>query len=116
MKVLVIEDNLIWSSRFLQSLRGLGHEPTLMKELPDTLPQVDAAIVNLSSASMPVEDLLPALRAAGIYVIGHAGHKENPLLDRGREAGCDAVVSNSTITYKLAEVLAQVTSKTTEPR
>ncbi len=108
MKVLIFEDNLIWSSRLLQSLRGLGHEPTLLRELSGDVPTAEVAIVNLSSASMPVESLLPSLREAGIYVIGHAGHKENPLLDRGREAGCDAVVSNSTITYKLAEILAQV--------
>lgn len=110
MKVLVFEDNLIWSSRLLQSLRGLGHEPVLMRQLEDTVPAAEVAIVNLGSASMPVEALLPRLRDAGVYVIGHAGHKENPLLDRGREAGCDAVVSNSTITYKLESVLAEATS------
>lgn len=108
MKVLVFEDNLIWSSRLLQSLRGLGHEPMLLKEIGDQIPEAEVAIVNLGSASMPVEDIMPKLKSAGIYVIGHAGHKENPLLDRGRESGCDAVVSNSTITYKLADVLQAI--------
>ena len=110
MQVLVFEDNLIWSSRCLQSLRNLGHAPVLLKELPDDLPCAQAAIVNLSSPTIPVEPIIAALKVAGIYVIGHAGHKENPQLDKGREAGCDAVVSNSTITYKLAEVLAAIPS------
>lgn len=110
MRVLVFEDNLIWSSRLLQALRGLGHQPTLLKELPAQWPDADVAIVNLASATLPVEEITPVLRQRGIYVIGHAGHKENPLLDRGREAGCDAVVSNSAITHKLDVILAEIPS------
>jgi hypothetical protein len=105
MKILVFEDNLIWSSRLLQGIRGLGHEPVLLKAVPEDFQEADAAIVNLSSPTMPVEDILPALRGTGIFIIGHAGHKENPLWEKGREAGCDTVVSNSTITHKLADVL-----------
>lgn len=105
MTVLVFEDNLMWSARLAKTLAHLGHQAQVLSGLPSEMPQADAAIVNLGSETLRVEDLLPRLRAAGIWTIGHAGHKEKGLLAAGREAGCSEVVSNSTLTYKLDEVL-----------
>jgi hypothetical protein len=45
-----------------------------------------------------------------MYVIGHAGHKEKSLLKQGEIAGCDKIVSNSMLTHKLGEILAQIPS------
>ena len=105
MTVLVFEDNLMWSARLKRSLESLGHEAVVLTALPEPLPAAEAAIVNLGSERMPVEAVQAALRGRGVRVIGHAGHKEKGLLDRGREAGCDAVVSNSTLTFRLDKVL-----------
>ncbi len=108
MKVLVFEDNLIWSSRLLQSIRSLGHEPVLIRPNFTDLPEGEVAILNLGSAAFAPEELVSDLRSRGTYVVGHGGHKEGDILQRGRDAGCDAVVSNSTLTFKLADVLANV--------
>lgn len=108
MRVLIFEDNLMWSARLAQSVRGLGHEALVIGAMPAELPPADVAIVNLGSDRLPASDLVPRLRALGVRTIGHAGHKEKPLLESGRESGCDEVVSNSTITHKLGDVLSRL--------
>ena len=105
MKVWVFEDNLMWSSRLVQTLRALGHEPSVELAIPEGEP-ASVAILNLASKSF--SDLVPPLRAAGVYTICHAGHKEKDLLQLGREAGCDAVATNSELTYKIEKLLASV--------
>lgn len=107
MKVWVFEDNLMWSSRLAQSLRALGHEPVVTTSIPEG--SAEAAIVNLGSPGL--KELVPALRERGVYTIGHAGHKEKELLQLGREAGCDAVATNSELTFKIEGLLEAVNRK-----
>lgn len=105
MKILVFEDNLMWAPRLRQTLVGLGHEPVMMSKVPGEMPEAPVAIVNLSSSRMPVFDLVSRLKGEGLYVIGHAGHKETELRERGREAGCDQILSNSQTTFSLEKAL-----------
>ncbi len=114
MKVLVFEDNLMWSVKLSKTIKGLGHECQVLSAIPPELPAAAAAIVNLGSETMGVDSLLPRLRSAGIWVVGHAGHKEKGLLQAGREAGCDLVVTNSVLTFKLDQVLAQAESRASQ--
>lgn len=104
MKVWVFEDNLIWSARLVQSLKALGHEAVVTTQVPDGT--ADAAVVNLGSQQL--SDLVPQLRSRGVYTIGHAGHKEKELLQLGREAGCDAIATNSELTFKIESLLEKV--------
>jgi len=101
MKVWIFEDNLMWSARLAQSVKALGHEPSVVTAVPDGA--ADAAIVNLSSPAFVA--LVPSLREHGVYTIGHAGHKEKDLLKLGAEAGCDKVATNSELTYKIGDLL-----------
>jgi selenocysteine lyase/cysteine desulfurase len=106
MKVLVYEDNLMWSTRLLNGLKKLGHDPVLHQ---DTTPDDgDAAIVNLSTPGIDAQKLVPALDKRGVIVIGHAGHKEKNLLELGRAAGCHILATNSQLTNKLEQLLDQV--------
>lgn len=105
MTVLVFEDNLMWSARLRQSLRALGHEATMLASLPEELPDADAAIVNLGSAKIDPTQLVERLKAAGIYVIAHAGHKEKELRQLGKDLGCDRLASNSELTFRLGDLL-----------
>lgn len=108
MRVIVFEDNLLWSSRLVKSLKALGHESLLRTKLPDEIVKADVAIVNLGSATIPAAELIPKLKGWGIHVIGHAGHKETELIQFGKDAGCDTLATNSQITFKLAELLDSV--------
>ena len=108
MKVLVYEDNLMWSARLKNSLTKLGHEPRLRSK--PVAEVADAAIVNLGAESLEPMTLVPALIAHAVVVIGHAGHKEKELHELGREAGCQILATNSELTFKLEQLLAKAAS------
>lgn len=110
-KILIFEDNLMWSERLRKTVKGLGHEAVVVSRLKADLPKGDVAILNLGSESLWSSELVASLKANGVFLIGHAGHKEKQKLEAGREVGIDQVVSNSTLTFKLDEVLAQVNTQ-----
>ncbi|HEY3783506.1 MAG TPA: hypothetical protein VGL56_20675 [Fimbriimonadaceae bacterium] len=105
MRVLIFEDNLMWSARLKKTVNSLGHEADLLGSIPKDLPQAEAAIVNLGSTTMDAQTLVPLLKEKGIYVIAHAGHKEKQLQELGKTLACDKLASNSELTFKLKEIL-----------
>jgi hypothetical protein len=100
-KVLVLEKNLLWSSRVRRTLEALGHAVTVTAVAPLHF-DFDIALVGLADDSLGE---IGRLREAGIFVIGHAGHKEKELIARGLAAGCSRVLSNSELTFKLPQAL-----------
>lgn len=94
----------MWSSRLIQSIRGIGHEGSVLTQIPEV--HADAAIVNLGDTDTPA--LVKDLKAKGIYVIAHAGHKETELLDLGRGLEVDRLATNSELTFKLPQILAAI--------
>lgn len=80
----------------------MGHEVEVGEEATQT---ADVAIVNLSQPSLKPFEAVRALKARGVRVLGHAGHKEKDLISEGMQAGCDRVVSNSELTFKLREII-----------
>lgn len=108
MRILVFEDNLLWGPRLRKTIEALGHEPMLLMKPTAELPEADVAVVNLGAVSLDPATLIPRLKAAGLHVVGHAGHKEADLLDLGRRAGCDQVLTNGQTTFGLERALALV--------
>lgn len=102
MKVLLLENNLFWSQRLRMGVRHLGGEALLNQ--PEA--EVDVAIVNLAEVD---PSTIKMLKGRGCFVIGHAGHKEKDLIERGRAAGCDRVVTNGALTHKLEQILKEAT-------
>ncbi len=102
MKVLILEDNLLWSSRLKQTLTAFGHE-AIVASVPQ---ECDAAIIALGRPTMASD--VASLRAKGAFVIGHAGHKEKELHQAGKDAGCDRLATNSEITNKLPQILEEI--------
>lgn len=103
MTILIYEDNLLWSARLDKYVRSLGHTPVVV-----TRPDVqagDVAIVNLGAPHFGPETLVPALRAQGTRVIGHAGHKELELHELGKSIGCDVLATNRELTFQLDRIL-----------
>lgn len=107
MTVWVFEKNLMWSSRLLQSIKGIGHAGILQTVVDEG--SADAAIVNLGDPETP--SLVQELKSKGIFVIAHAGHKEKELLDLGRGLEVDRLATNSELTFKLPQILEAVTSR-----
>ncbi|HTQ11743.1 MAG TPA: hypothetical protein VMI31_16905 [Fimbriimonadaceae bacterium] len=110
MRILVFESNLMWSSRLLQSLRKLGHEPVLMSKAPESGDGAEAAIVNLGATDLDPVALAAKLHELEIPVVAHAGHKEKELHALGREAGVDILATNSELTFKLESLLDRIQS------
>lgn len=111
MQVLVLEDNLMWSARLEKSLKSLGHVPVTWPTLKGELSGFDLAIVNLAPSVGDVVSTVRDLRAAGVYVVGHAGHKEKELHEVGRLAGCDRLATNSELTFKIESLLLEAESR-----
>jgi hypothetical protein len=97
----------MWSTRLVNALTALGHEPVLHQE--PTPATADAAIVNLSNTAMQADKLVPELDKRGVIVIGHAGHKEKNLMELGRAAGCHIIATNSQLSNKLEQLLDKCT-------
>ncbi|MBS1717018.1 MAG: hypothetical protein JSS72_04735 [Armatimonadetes bacterium] len=101
-RVLIYERNLLWSERLRKSVAALDHEAIVVGKAE---PQSgDIALLNL--ADFTDESLIHALKGLGVRVIGHAGHKEKALSAEGLAAGCDMVATNSQLTWKIEELLA----------
>ena len=111
MKVIVYEDNLMWSPRLAKTITSLGHEAEIRTKPEPATSEV--AIVNLGDARFAPETLVPALRERGVHVIGHAGHKELNLHELGRQIGCDQLATNRELTYSLARLLKNAGFETT---
>ncbi len=92
----------MWSSKLRQSLRLLGHECLVLREIPAE-GVADVAIVNLGEGDPT--SLIAGLRTRGVPTIAHAGHKEKELQELGRAAGATTLVTNSELANKLPEVL-----------
>lgn len=100
MRVLLLESNLFWSQRLRVGIQSLGGEPMLNQ--PDA--EADVAIVNLAEADAAT---IRALKTKGCFVIGHVGHKEQAIIEAGRAAGCDRIVSNGALTHNLDKILKE---------
>ncbi|MCH7945805.1 MAG: hypothetical protein IIC73_07310 [Armatimonadetes bacterium] len=107
MKILILEDNLMWSVRLKKAAQAAGHECSVRSSLDKDLPQSDVAVVGLASRTIDPREAVPGLKSTGAYVIGHAGHKEPDLLELGRALGCDRVVTNGEIARKFVEMVAE---------
>lgn len=103
MRILVLENNLLWSSKLHRSLSHFGHEAEV--SVRDSGAAYDVAIVNLSVPDL--RNQIPGLTQRGVYVIGHAGHKEKELHEIGRELGCSRLATNSELTFKIDKLISE---------
>ncbi len=106
MRILILETNLLWSTRLQNAARTLGHEATVARKPVEG--EFDVAIVNLGDAGVNWSELVAGLQSRGTKVVGHAGHKERELLELGRVAGCDKLATNSELANRLDRVLSDV--------
>lgn len=111
MRVLLYEDNLMWSEKLRKTLLALGHEPVVVSRPTKDHPEAPVAIVNLGSNTWPIEQLVDDLQSRSVWVIGHAGHKEKEKLQFGLEIGCNYLATNSETTFKLETILAKFESE-----
>ena len=111
-KVLLIENNLILSSRISSAVKAEGYElkvaqgqPNLEALLGDFKP--DMVLINLE-LPQGVE-LVRKLKESfsEVPVVGYCGHKNLSLQEDAKGAGADLVVPNSAIASQTAEILSR---------
>jgi CheY-like chemotaxis protein len=116
MHVLLVDDNLLSCTRLLHQVREAGWSSAecgagqalagARHRRPDVI------IVNLVARSHDPVDLIHALKTepdlAGIPVLGFCGHTDTSRRRAAIDAGCDRVVTNSSVTQHLPTLLSDL--------
>jgi CheY-like chemotaxis protein len=116
MRVLVVDDNLLSCTRLLHQARAAGWSTAACgagqaltgarRARPDVI------VVNLVNRSQDPTDLIRILKAepdlAGIPVLGFCGHADTHRRDAAVDAGCDRVATNSAVSGRLPDLLADL--------
>ena len=94
MRVAVLADDLIWSTRLTDALRAAGADPAPVRSLPAlvvALPGADRVIVDLTARAYDGVAAIETARAAGKPVLAVGQHDDHDLRRRALAAGADRV-------------------------
>jgi DNA-binding response OmpR family regulator len=93
-RVAVLADDLIWSTRLSDALRAAGAEPRSarsIESLRDLLADVDRVVVDLTARAYDGIEAISAARAASLPVLAVGQHDDHELRKRALAAGADRV-------------------------
>ena len=94
MRVAVLADDLIWSTRLTDALQAAGAEPVPVRSLDSlaaALPSADRVIVDLTARAYDGVAAIETARAAGRRVLAVGQHDDHDLRRRALAAGADRV-------------------------
>lgn len=94
MRVAVLADDLIWSTRLADGLRAAGAEPRPVRSLAalrGALPDVERVVIDLTARAYDGVAAIDAARAAGRPVLAVGQHDDHELRKRALAAGADRV-------------------------
>ena len=94
MRVLVLADDLIWSTRLVGQVRAAGAEAVPIRTpaaLRTALPGVDAVIVDLTARAYDGIAAIREAALAGARVLAVGQHDDRELRQRALEAGAERV-------------------------
>jgi DNA-binding response OmpR family regulator len=93
-RVAVLADDLIWSTRLTDALQAVGAEPESIRSLDGlakALPGVDRVIVDLTARAYDGVAAIATARAHGRPVLAVGQHDDHELRKRALAAGADRV-------------------------
>jgi DNA-binding response OmpR family regulator len=93
-RVAVLADDLIWSTRLVEHLRAAGAEPVPARSLAAfeaALPDVDRAIVDLTARAYDGVDALARAASAHRPALAVGQHDDHALRRRALDAGAERV-------------------------
>ena len=94
MRILILGDDLIWSTRLASHARAAGAEVTSVRTLAtlgDALPTADAVIVDLTARAYDGVAAVRQAAAAGRRVMAVGQHDDAALRRRALDAGAERV-------------------------
>ena len=95
MRVLVLADDLIWSTRLVAQVRATGADASPVRTLAaldEALPVADAVIVDLTARAYDGIDAVRRAAAAGRRVLAVGQHDDVPLRREALAAGAERVL------------------------
>ncbi len=115
--IVVIEDNMFFSSKFTPVLKNLGFTPKIISFVKPTTPEKikeltpEIIIINIESrANNPIQ-LIKKLKEENqnYKIVGYCGHGNINAMEQAKQAGIDLVVSNGAISSQLPQIINELT-------
>ncbi len=115
-KVLVLEDDLMFSVRIEKTLIHLGYAPSIFTHAAEAITFAEQntlllALVNFSSAQQAPGEVVRRIKAQSDPppVLGYCSHVSMPQIrPNAIAAGCNLLVANSALTMRLPQLVAKV--------
>lgn len=106
----MVVSDLLMRQTVEESLRAAGYAPVgaagitrLRQRLSEHTPV--AAVMDLETSGLDLDEALDALREAGTRTVGFCGHTERDLRARGLAAGCARVVTRGEVAARLDRIM-----------
>jgi DNA-binding response OmpR family regulator len=109
MKVLACIRDLMFSTRVRDAARQHGHECQIVTKASDVaghLTGADLVVVDLMVPGGGALEAVKAAAAAGVTVVAYGEHVQADVLQAGRDAGADEVLTRSEFTRRLNALLS----------
>ena len=115
-KVLVLEDDLMFSVRIEKTLTHLGYAPSIFTHSADAIAFAEQntlclALINFSSEQQAPGEVVKQIKARPDPppVLGYCSHVSMPQIrPNAMAAGCNLLVANSALTMRLPQIVAKV--------
>ncbi len=113
MKVVIIDENMILSSKLRSIAKNTGYEPKVISfSKSDTVEKIkefnpDYILISLESKANNVFDLIEKLKE-NFKIVGYCGHTNVNLARRAKDAGVNFVATNSSIVSHFEEIIKAV--------
>ena len=94
MRVAILADDLIWSTRLADAVRIAGAEPRVVRSLDalrSALPDADAVVVDLTARAYDGVEALGVVRESGQRALAVGQHDDHELRRRALAAGAERV-------------------------
>lgn len=119
-KVLVLEDDLMFSVRIEKTLAHLGYAPSIFTHSAEAIAFAEQntlrfALVNFSSEQQSPGEVVKRIKAQPNPppVLGYCSHVSMPQIrPNAMAAGCNLLVANSALTMRLPQLVAKVLAGT----
>ena len=99
----------MFSTRVRDAARQHGHEcqiVTKASDVPGSLDGADLVVIDLMVPGGGALEAVSAAAAAGVTVVAYGEHVQAEVLQAGRDAGADEVLTRSEFTRRLATLLS----------
>jgi DNA-binding response OmpR family regulator len=99
----------MFSTRIRDAARQHGHDCQIVAKAADVAGNLEGADLVLIDLMVPGGGALEAVKAAaasGVIVVAYGEHVQAEVLQAGRDAGADEVLTRSQFTHRLAELLS----------